>query len=119
MKRALVSVFNKNGLESLAAGFIELGIVVISTGGTAAALRKAGCDVIDVTEVTKWPEMLGGRVKTLHPSIHGGILANRGDTSHMETLRELGVEPIDLVVSNLYPFSEVRLLLLSLLAHLA
>jgi len=106
IKRALVSVYDKTGIEELGKGLKELGIAVISTGGTAKKLATAGVDVIQVESVTKWPEMMDGRVKTLHPCIHGGLLANRANPDHMATLKELEVEPIDLVVCNLYKFEE-------------
>lgn len=106
IKRALVSVFDKTGLDEIAKTLASFNVTVLSTGGTAAALRTAGVSVVEVADVTKWPEMLGGRVKTLHPVIHGGILANRKEESHMEQLKEHGIEPIDLVISNLYPFEK-------------
>jgi phosphoribosylaminoimidazolecarboxamide formyltransferase/IMP cyclohydrolase len=104
IRRALISVFDKTGLVDLARALAESGAEVISSGGTAAALRDAGVDVREVSEVTDFPEMLDGRVKTLHPRIHGGILAIRGNDDHMRTIASHGVQPIDLVVSNLYPF---------------
>jgi phosphoribosylaminoimidazolecarboxamide formyltransferase/IMP cyclohydrolase len=104
IKRALVSVSDKTGLVEFAKGLSELGIEILSTGGTASALEKAGVPVVSVSEVTKFPEMLDGRVKTLHPAIHGGILAMRDREEHMEAIRKHGIEPIDMVVVNLYPF---------------
>jgi phosphoribosylaminoimidazolecarboxamide formyltransferase/IMP cyclohydrolase len=104
VKRALVSVSDKTGLVEFAKGLSELGIEILSTGGTMSALEKAGVPVIGVSEVTKFPEMLDGRVKTLHPAIHGGLLAMREKPEHMEAIRQHGIEPIDLVVVNLYPF---------------
>jgi phosphoribosylaminoimidazolecarboxamide formyltransferase/IMP cyclohydrolase len=104
IKRALVSVSDKTGLVEFAKGLSELGIEILSTGGTASALEKAGVPVVGVSEVTKFPEMLDGRVKTLHPAIHGGILAMRDREEHMEAIRKHGIEPIDMVVVNLYPF---------------
>jgi phosphoribosylaminoimidazolecarboxamide formyltransferase / IMP cyclohydrolase len=103
--RALLSVYDKEGLVELAQGLRDLGWDLVASGNTAAALAQAGIAHSEVAEVTGSPEMLGGRVKTLHPKIHGGILANRDDPSHLADLEANGIEPIDLVVSNLYPFS--------------
>ena len=104
VKRALVSVSDKTGLVEFAKGLTDLGIEILSTGGTMSALEKAGVPVIGVSEITKFPEMLDGRVKTLHPAIHGGLLAMREKPEHMEAIRKHGIEPIDMVVVNLYPF---------------
>src|SRR5882724_3712235 len=104
IERALLSVSDKSGLVDFARALAELGVELISTGGTRDALLKAGLTVKDVSEVTSFPEMLDGRVKTLHPFVHGGILARRDDPKHVQTLNEHGVKPIDLVVCNLYPF---------------
>ncbi len=104
--RALVSVFDKTGLDELARGLTRLGIGIVSTGGTLKALQEKGIPVIAVSDVTGFPEMLEGRVKTLHPKIHGGILAKRSDAAHLDALAEQGIERIDLVVVNLYPFRE-------------
>ncbi|HET6690165.1 MAG TPA: bifunctional phosphoribosylaminoimidazolecarboxamide formyltransferase/IMP cyclohydrolase [Miltoncostaeaceae bacterium] len=106
VRRALVSVSDKTGLEELARRLVELGVTIISTGGTAEALRGWGVDVVQVDEVTGHPEILGGRVKTLHPKVHGGILGRTDLPSDVEQMRENGIEPIDLVVVNLYPFEE-------------
>ena len=106
VRRALVSVSDKNGLLPFVKGLADLGITLISTGGTAAALREAGLTVISVDEVTGHPEILGGRVKTLHPRIHGGILARAGHAGDAEEMAAAGIEAIDLVVVNLYPFEE-------------
>ncbi len=106
MNRALISVSDKSGVVELARGLQQLGIEIISTGGTAKVLRKNGVEVKDASEITGFPEMLDGRVKTLHPKIHGGILAIRGNKKHVQELKEQGVQPIDLVVVNLYPFEE-------------
>ncbi len=106
VQRALVSVYDKRGLVDFARGLATLGIEVLSTGGTAQALTDAGVAVIPVSEVTGFPEILDGRVKTLHPAIHGGILADRGRSSHLAELAEHGIAPIDLVAVNLYPFRE-------------
>jgi phosphoribosylaminoimidazolecarboxamide formyltransferase/IMP cyclohydrolase len=106
VRRALVSVYDKTGLIDFARGLADLGVTLLASGGTATALADAGVPVTPVEEVTGAPEMLGGRVKTLHPRIHGGILADRGQASHGADLAEQGIEPIDLVVVNLYPFLE-------------
>ncbi|HET7727385.1 MAG TPA: bifunctional phosphoribosylaminoimidazolecarboxamide formyltransferase/IMP cyclohydrolase [Candidatus Limnocylindrales bacterium] len=105
-RRALLSVSDKTGLTELGAGLVELGFELLSTGGTARTLREAGLPVTDVSAVTGTPEMLDGRVKTLHPRIHGGILADRRQPAHRETQLLHGIEPIELVVVNLYPFRE-------------
>ena len=102
--RALLSVTDKSGLAEFAKGLSEMGVSVISTGGTAKALRDAGLDVTDVAEVTGFPEMLDGRVKTLHPRVHGAILARRDDPNHRAQLAEHHIAPIDLVCVNLYAF---------------
>ena len=104
IRRALLSVHDKTGLEALGSGLARHGVELLSTGGTAAALRAAGLAVVEVAEVTGSPEILDGRVKTLHPGVHGGLLARRDDPTHMATLAEHGLPPIDLVVVNLYPF---------------
>jgi phosphoribosylaminoimidazolecarboxamide formyltransferase/IMP cyclohydrolase len=102
--RALISVYDKRNIESFAEGLARLNIEILSTGGTFKAIEEAGIPVAPVSEVTGFPEILGGRVKTLHPRIHGGILADREQASHVAQLREHGIAPIDLVVVNLYPF---------------
>ncbi len=102
--RALVSVSDKTHLAEFAQGLADLNIEILSTGGTAAFLAKRHIPVTSVSDVTGFPEMLDGRVKTLHPKIHGGLLALRANPQHMETLRQHAIEPIDLVVVNLYPF---------------
>ena len=104
--RALISVSDKTGLLELARSLAAYGVELISTGGTAAMLRAAGLKVRDVAEVTGFPEMMDGRVKTLHPSIHGGLLALRDDDEHLLAMAAHGIEPIDLLVVNLYPFEE-------------
>ena len=106
IKRALISVSDKNGLVEFASGLADLGVEIISSGGTACALAEAGLKVRSVEEITGSPEMLGGRVKTLHPAVHGGILARRDVAEDMACLEELGIAPIDLVVVNLYPFEQ-------------
>jgi phosphoribosylaminoimidazolecarboxamide formyltransferase/IMP cyclohydrolase len=105
-RRALVSVYDKRGLEDLARGIVRLGVEIVSTGGTLKFLEDKGIPVTAVSGVTGFPEILDGRVKTLHPRIHGGILADRSVEGHLEQLREHGIERIDLVVVNLYPFRE-------------
>ena len=102
--RALISVYDKTGIIETAKALAELGWDIVSSGGTATALNEAGVDVTPVEEVTQSPEMLDGRVKTLHPNIHGGILADRSKPAHLEALNEYEIEPIDLVICNLYPF---------------
>ncbi|KPC98446.1 Bifunctional purine biosynthesis protein PurH [Geobacillus sp. BCO2] len=106
VKRALISVSNKEGIIPFAKQLAELGIDIISTGGTKRALEEAGVPVISISDVTGFPEILDGRVKTLHPAIHGGILAVRSDERHQAALEEHGIRPIDLVVVNLYPFQQ-------------
>lgn len=106
IKRALISVSDKTGLIDFARGLYDMGVEIISTGGTARALQEAGIKVTAVSDVTGFPEILDGRVKTLHPRIHGGLLALRKNLEHMEQIKKLGIEPIDLVAINLYPFKE-------------
>ncbi|MCO7175417.1 bifunctional phosphoribosylaminoimidazolecarboxamide formyltransferase/IMP cyclohydrolase [Sporolactobacillus kofuensis] len=105
-KRALVSVSDKTGLIDFMKKLVDAGIEIISTGGTKKAIEAAGLPVMSISEVTEFPEILDGRVKTLHPAVHGGLLAVRGKQSHMEAIKELGIQPIDFVVVNLYPFKE-------------
>jgi len=106
VRRALLAVYDKEGVVDLARGLAELGVSLVSSGGTAATLREAGLEVTAVEEVTGFPEMLDGRVKTLHPRIHGGLLADKRKPEHLAQLTEHGIEPFDLVVVNLYPFRE-------------
>ncbi|MDR1432075.1 MAG: bifunctional phosphoribosylaminoimidazolecarboxamide formyltransferase/IMP cyclohydrolase, partial [Propionibacteriaceae bacterium] len=106
IRRALVSVYDKTGLAELGQELARAGVEIVSTGSTAAQLAAAGVPVIPVEEVTGFPECLDGRVKTLHPKIHAGILADRRLESHVRQLDELGIAAFDLVVSNLYPFSQ-------------
>jgi len=106
MPTALLSVSDKTGLVDFAKGLVAIGWDLVSTGGTAKALRTAGVTVRDVSDVTSFPEMLDGRVKTLHPAIHGGLLARRDSPEHMKALAEHKIAPIDLVAVNLYPFEE-------------
>ena len=105
-KRALVSVSDKTGVVEFVKGLLEQGIEVISTGGTKKLLEENGLQVIGISEVTGFPEIMDGRVKTLHPNIHGGLLAVRDNETHVTQMNELGMEPIDFVVVNLYPFKE-------------
>ena len=106
IKRALISVSDKSGVVAFARTLHETGIEIVSTGGTMKALREAGIPVVYVSDVTGFPEIMDGRVRTLHPFVHGGILAVRGNQVHEKALRELKITPIDLVVVNLYPFKE-------------
>ncbi|PFG19032.1 bifunctional phosphoribosylaminoimidazolecarboxamide formyltransferase/IMP cyclohydrolase [Serinibacter salmoneus] len=106
VRRALVSVYDKTGLTELATALHAAGVEIVSTGSTARTIAEAGIPVTGVEEVTDFPEMLDGRVKTLHPRVHGGILADRRVPEHMATLAEHGIEPFDLVVVNLYPFTD-------------
>jgi phosphoribosylaminoimidazolecarboxamide formyltransferase / IMP cyclohydrolase len=105
IERALISVYDKTGVVEFARELVALGVEIVSTGGTARLLREAGVPVRDVAELTGWAEMLGGRVKTLHPKVHGGILFQRGKAEDRKEVAEHGIVPIDLVVVNLYPFS--------------
>ena len=104
VSRALLSVSDKTGLVDFAKALAMRGVVLVSTGGTAKALRNEGLNVVDVSEVTGNPEMMGGRVKTLHPKIHGGLLAVRGNAEHEAAMTEHAIPAIDLLVVNLYPF---------------
>ena len=104
VERALLSVWDKAGIAEFARGLVGLGVEIVSTGGTAGALRDAGVPVTDLSEITGFPELLGGRVKTLHPAVHGALLAVRGNPEHMADLTRHGIRPIDLVAVTLYPF---------------
>ena len=106
IKRALISVSNKKGVVEFAKALHAMGIEILSTGGTAKGLRDAGVPVKDVSEHTGSPEMLDGRVKTLHPRIHGGLLSRRDNPKDMEEIKKHGIDTIDMVVVNLYPFEE-------------
>jgi phosphoribosylaminoimidazolecarboxamide formyltransferase/IMP cyclohydrolase len=106
IKRALLSVWDKTGIEALARGLAELGVTLTATSGTTRVLRDHGIAATEASELTAFPEMLDGRIKTLHPAIHGAIMAVRSNESHMSQLQEKHIEPIDMVVSNLYPFKE-------------
>ncbi|HEY4579949.1 MAG TPA: hypothetical protein VIG89_02845, partial [Candidatus Acidoferrales bacterium] len=104
IERAVVSVYDKTGIVEFARALAKARVEIVSTGGTAKLLRDAGLPVRDVAELTGWPEMLGGRVKTLHPKVHGGILFRRGVAGDRDQVRQQEIAPIDLVVVNLYPF---------------
>ncbi len=107
IKRAILSVSNKDGLSNFAKGLSDIGVELLSTGGTAKLLKDSGVDVTEIGQYTNSPEILGGRVKTLHPKIHGGILGIRDDDTHQSEMQSNNIEPIDMVVVNLYPFEEV------------
>src|SRR6266403_5261664 len=104
MTRALLSVSDKAGLIEFARALADHGIDLVSTGGTAKAIAAAGLKVSDVSDLTGFPEMMDGRVKTLHPKVHGGLLAIRGNAEHAQSMKDHGIAPIDLLVVNLYPF---------------
>ena len=106
MQRALLSVTDKTGLVEFARGLSALGLELVSTGGTAKLLRESGVAVKDISELTGFPEMLDGRVKTLHPKVHGGILHRRDVPAHRQAVAEHGILPIDMVVVNLYAFEK-------------
>src|SRR4029079_597106 len=106
IKRALISVSDKTGIIDFARELKSFNVEIISTGGTAKALREAGIEVRDVSDLTGFPEMMDGRIKTLHPRIHGGLLSIRDNPDHQSAMRDHGIEPIDMVVVNLYPFEE-------------
>ena len=106
IRRAIISVSNKNGIVGLAEALNSMGIEILSTGGTAKTLRDAGIPAKEVSEYTGFPEMLDGRVKTLHPRIHGGLLSRRDNKKDMEEIKKQGIDTIDMVVVNLYPFEE-------------
>jgi len=106
IRRAILSVTDKTGLEDFARYLQECGVELVSTGGTRKKLVQAGLKVRSVSDVTGFPEILGGRVKTLHPHVHAGILADKDDSTHMQTLKDLRLTPFDLVCVNLYNFAE-------------
>lgn len=106
MTRALISVSDKTGIVAFAQGLVEQGVEIISTGGTKHTLDQAGIKTLSIEEVTGFPEMMDGRVKTLHPKIHGGLLGRRDLPSHMEAMETENIQPIDFVCVNLYPFKE-------------
>ena len=106
VERALISLTDKSGCEDFAVALAAMGIEILSTGGTAQKLRASGLKVTDVSEFTGFPEMLDGRVKTLHPLVHGGILNQRGNANHQEQCQAHGIKPIDIVAVNLYAFAK-------------
>ncbi len=106
LKKAIISVSDKTGIVDFAKELKNLGVEILSTGGTARILKENGINVTEISEYTGFPEIMDGRVKTLHPKIHGGILALRDNPEHMEKIKELGIEPIDMVIVNLYPFEK-------------
>src|SRR5882672_5175421 len=106
IRRALISVSDKTGIVDFARALVGFDVEIISTGGTAKILREAGIEVRDVSDVTGFPEMMDGRVKTLHPRIHGALLALRDNAEHVAAMKAHGIEPIDMVVVNLYPFEQ-------------
>ncbi|SCX30150.1 bifunctional phosphoribosylaminoimidazolecarboxamide formyltransferase/IMP cyclohydrolase [Agrobacterium rosae] len=108
IRTALLSVSDKTDIVELAGALVKLGVKLLSTGGTSKAIADAGLPVTDVSDITQFPEIMDGRVKTLHPNVHGGLLAIRDDAEHVEAMRAHGIEAIDLSVINLYPFEEVR-----------
>ena len=109
IKRALISVSDKTGIVGLASELTKYGVEIVSTGGTAKTLADAGIKVVNVSDITGFPECLDGRVKTLHPAVHGGLLAMRSNPEHMKQIKDLGIEPIDMVIINLYPFKQTIL----------
>src|SRR5699024_5589134 len=106
MKRALISVTNKDGIVDFAKGLVKLGFEIVSTGGTMKVLEDNGVHCIAIDDVTGFPEMLDGRVKTLHPKVHGGLLFKRDNPEHVKTIQEHNIQPIDLVCVNLYEFEK-------------
>ena len=106
IRRALISVYDKNRLQEIGAALSAAGVQIVSTGSTAKTLAAAGIEVTEVSALTGFPEIMGGRVKTLHPTIHSGILADQENSEHMSAIKNLGIEPFDLIVINLYPFAE-------------
>src|SRR3954453_11828169 len=104
VRRALISLSDKSGLDELASGLGRHNVEIVSTGGTAARLRELGADVRDISDLTGFPEMMDGRVKTLHPKVHGGLLGVRDNPEHAAAMAEHEIAPIDLVIVNLYPF---------------
>jgi phosphoribosylaminoimidazolecarboxamide formyltransferase/IMP cyclohydrolase len=106
IQRALISVTDKTGVVDFAKGLKRHGVEILSTGGTATALRQGGVEVRDVSDYTGFPEMMDGRLKTLHPKIHGGLLALRDNADHMAAIQAHGIDPIDMVVINLYRFED-------------
>jgi phosphoribosylaminoimidazolecarboxamide formyltransferase / IMP cyclohydrolase len=106
VKTALISVSDKTGVAEFAKELVAMGVKIISTGGTAKSLAQAGINVVSIDSVTGFPEMMDGRVKTLHPKIHGGLLSIRDNSEHQAAMKKHGIEPIDMVCINLYPFEK-------------
>src|SRR3954452_697041 len=106
IKRALLSVSDKTGIVELARCLASFQVEIISTGGTATYLRNSGIEVVDISHITGFPEMMDGRVKTLHPRVHGGLLGVRENPAHVESMNANGIRPIDMLVVNLYPFEK-------------
>ncbi len=106
IERAIISVTDKSGVVEFARSLAKFGVEILSTGGTARAMREGGVEVIDISEYTGFPEMLDGRVKTLHPKVHGGLLGLRDNPEHVKTMKEHGIKNIDLIVVNLYQFEK-------------
>ena len=106
IRRALISVYDKTGLADLARGLHDVGVTIVSTGSTAKTIASTGVPVTPVEELTGFPEVLAGRVKTLHPRVHAGLLADTRKPEHLAALKELDIEAFELVVVNLYPFSQ-------------
>ena len=105
IRRALISVYDKSRLAEIGRALSENGVEIISTGSTCKSLRENGIKTTEVSEYTGFPEIMGGRVKTLHPRIHSGILADQNNPEHLQTIEELDIQPFDLVIINLYPFA--------------
>jgi phosphoribosylaminoimidazolecarboxamide formyltransferase/IMP cyclohydrolase len=106
IKKVIISVSNKTGVLECAQVLSKFGVEILSTGGTAKSLREAGLAIKDVSEYTGFPEMLDGRVKTLHPKVHGGLLGRRSNPEHVSKMKEYNIDPIDMIIVNLYPFEE-------------
>ena len=106
IKRAIISVTDKSGIVDFAKSLSEFGVEILSTGGTAKTLRSGGVEVVDISEYTGFPEMMDGRVKTLHPKVHGGLLGLRSNPDHVSMMKEHGIKAIDMVVVNLYQFEK-------------
>jgi phosphoribosylaminoimidazolecarboxamide formyltransferase / IMP cyclohydrolase len=106
IKKVIISVSNKAGILEFARELSTFGVEILSTGGTAKSLRESGLSVKDISEYTGFPEMLDGRVKTLHPKVHGGLLGRRSNPEHVSKMKEYQIDPIDMIIVNLYPFEE-------------
>jgi phosphoribosylaminoimidazolecarboxamide formyltransferase/IMP cyclohydrolase len=106
ISKVIISVSNKSGVMEFARELSKFGVEILSTGGTAKSLREAGLAVKDISEYTGFPEMLDGRVKTLHPKVHGGLLGRRANPEHVSKMKEYHIDPIDMIIVNLYPFEE-------------